>query len=73
MYFSFECLITLAICYSQRERSIQRKNPPSFVSIIIVVLYRDKLKTPESIRKWIPVIKKEIDYCIQQVFYYYCS
>lgn len=34
----------------------------------IYLLYRFKLKTAEAIRRWIPDIKKDIDYCIQQVF-----
>lgn len=39
------------------------------ISLLNLLTYRSRLTTPEAIRRWIPDIKRDIDYFMKQVMF----
>lgn len=52
---------------TEKDRVHDRARPALYCFLIFCYCYRDKLTTADAIRRWIPRIKGDMDYCIQQV------
>ena len=50
----------------ENDQFRQRKRPALYI-LERAVIRRDRLDSAEAIRRWIPDIKRDIDYFIQQV------